>query len=91
MLYHGTIVFEVPYKGKWYRIDALHAKVSLYEETDVPAEVANRAVSALVAAFYRLDDAPDGPKARSTAEEALRGEFGDARFVSDTVLYGVAT
>lgn len=42
MLYHGTIVFEVPYKGKWYRIDALHAKVSLYEKTDVPSEVAER-------------------------------------------------
>ena len=44
-----------------------------------------------MAAFYRLDDAPDGLKARSTAEEALREEFGDARFVSDTVPYGVAT
>jgi hypothetical protein len=90
MLYKGTIVIDVPYKGKWYSIDSLRGNPELYENSDVPNEVVSRAISALDSAWAEVDYVPTKEQTRSICEEALRKEFGEARFVRDTYPYGVA-
>lgn len=89
-LYSGTIVFEVPYEGEWYAIDSLSACPAMYEGSGIPQEVVDRAISALEMAYDKLTCAPADSEIRSIGENALKGEFGDAKFVSDTVPYGVA-
>lgn len=88
-LYSGTIVFEVPYEGKWYRIDSLSGCRAMYDGSDVPQAVVERAISALEKAYGALKRTPKDTELRSIGESALREEFGDARFVSDTYPYGV--
>ena len=46
-LYSGTIVFEVPYEGRWYAIDSLSGCRAMYDGSDVPQAVVERAISAL--------------------------------------------
>ena len=87
-LYSGTIVFEVPYEGKWYAIDSLSACPAMYEGSGIPQEVVGRAISALEMAYDKLTCALADSEIRSIGESALKGEFGDARFVSDTYPYG---
>lgn len=57
-LYSGTIVFEVPYDGKWYAIDSLSACPAMYEGSGIPQEVVGRAISALEMAYDKLTCAP---------------------------------
>lgn len=87
-LYRGTIVFEVPYEGKWYAIDSLSACPEMYEGSGIPQAVVDRAISALERAYDKLTCAPADSEIRSIGERALKEEFGDARFVSDTIPYG---
>lgn len=87
-LYSGTIVFEVPYGGKWYRIDSLSGCRAMYEGSGVPNAVVDRAISALERAYYEGPRAPKDSELRSIGENALKEEFGEARFVSDTYPYG---
>lgn len=87
-LYSGTIVFEVPYEGNHYLIDSLSACPAMYEGSGIPQEVVDRAISALEMAYDKLTCAPAESEIRSIGENALKGEFGDARLVSDTIPYG---
>lgn len=48
-----------------------------------------RAISALEKAYGALERTPKDTELRSIGESALKEEFGDARFVSDTYPYGV--
>ncbi|MGN9235301.1 hypothetical protein ACTM8Z_08470 [Atopobiaceae bacterium HCP3S3_D6] len=88
-LYSGTIVFEVPYEGKWYAIDSLSVCPAMYEGSGIPQVVVDRAISAIDRAYGSLGQAPADSELRSIGESALKEEFGDARFVSDTYPYGV--
>ncbi|WP_160327073.1 hypothetical protein [Tractidigestivibacter scatoligenes] len=48
----------------------------------------DRAISAVESAYVRLGRTPEDSEIRSIDENALKEEFGDARFVSDTIPYG---
>ena len=86
-LYSGTIVFEVPYEGKWYAIDSQCGDPAMYDGSGVPRAVVDRAILAAESAYVRLGRTPEDSEIRSIDENALKEEFGDARFVSDTYPY----
>lgn len=88
-LYSGTIVLEVPCEGRWYAIDSLSVCPAMYEGSGIPQVVVDRAISAIDRAYGSLGQAPADSELRSIGESALKEEFGDARFVSDTYPYGV--
>lgn len=88
-LYRGTIGFEVPYEGNWYAIDSQCGDPATYDGSGVPRTVVDRAISAVESAYVRFGRTPEDSEIRSIDENALKGEFGDARFVSDTIPYGV--
>lgn len=88
-LYSGTIVFEVPYEGKWYAIDLQCGDPAMYDGSGVPRAVVDRAISAVESIYVRLGRTPEDSEIRLIDENAFKEEFGDARFVSDTIPYGV--
>ena len=88
-LYSGTIVFEVPYEGNHDLIDSQCGDPAMYDGSGVPRAVVDRSISAVESAYVKLGRTPEDSEIRSIDENALKGEFGDARLVSDTIPYGV--
>lgn len=60
---------------------------SIYKGTDVPKEVSDRAYKAVLDGFSHLEKGPENREIREITEKALKDEFGDARFVMDTINY----
>lgn len=61
----------------------------MYDGSGVPRAVVDRSISAVESAYVKLGRTPEDSEIRSIDENALKGEFGDARLVSDTIPYGV--